>query len=369
MNIYTQNYHPFFYIIQDAVNGIYYAGSKWAANATPDTFMTKSGYKTSSKVIKSLIKEHGLDRFIIRKIKKFENEKDTRVYETRFLRKVNAKYNSKFYNESNGDGSINIEKAKDTWVKKYGVDSPLKSDEIQNKIKKTNLEKYGVERPLASANIREKVRATSMERYDAYTPLENVEVREKIKQTNLSKYGVDNPLKSKNIQNKIKETIIARYGVDNISKNPEIKEKMSRSAKERFKNIENHPNFGKELSEETKQKLREANLGKTHTEESKMKMSETRSEKVWIKKEGQKSKHVHHSEADIYISEGWSLGRTLGKQKKKRAAYDSEYKIKMSQSLSEKIWISKSNETPKFINKKELETFINDGWIRGRKYL
>ena len=100
MNIYQKTYSPFFYIIQDTLNGIYYAGSKWAINASPETFMTNSGYKTSSKIVKSLIKEHGLGRFTIRKIRKFNTEKDTRIYETRFLRRVNAKYNPRFYNKS-----------------------------------------------------------------------------------------------------------------------------------------------------------------------------------------------------------------------------------------------------------------------------
>lgn len=153
------------------------------------------------------------------------------------------------------------------------------------------------------------------------------------------------------------------FSENNPSKREDVKEKM-RGPRPHFKPSSYY--FG--LSEETKQKIREANLGKTHKEESKRKMSETRSEKIWIKKEGQKSKHIHHSKVDAYISCGWSLGRTLGKQQKKRQPHDDEYKTKMSQSLSRKIWVSKVNHQPKFINKDELDFFVADGWFRGRKY-
>ena len=39
------------------------------------------------------------------------------------------------------------EKSKKTNLEKYGVDNPLKSEEIQEKIKKTLREKYGVDSP------------------------------------------------------------------------------------------------------------------------------------------------------------------------------------------------------------------------------
>lgn len=122
-------------------------------------------------------------------------------------------------------------------------------------------------------------------------------------------------------------------------------------------------------SEEVKQKLRIANKGKTHTEGTKLKMSKAKSEKIWIKKRGEKSKHINYSEVDNFVSQGWELGRDLGKQRKKRKNYDQDYKSKMSKSLSRKIWVSKPEEKPKFINKEDLEMFINSGWVRGRKYL
>ena len=57
----------------------------------------------------------------------------------------------------------------------------------------------------------------------------------------------------------------------------EQKNKLSEIGKERMKNKENNPMYGKHHSEETKQKLREAKIGTHHSEETKRKMSEARS--------------------------------------------------------------------------------------------
>lgn len=62
-------------------------------------------------------------------------------------------------------------------------------------------------------------------------------------------------------------------------KREEVRKKVSETLKERFKNKENHPNYGKHRSKETKRKLSENNpkyfLGKHHSETTKKKMSET----------------------------------------------------------------------------------------------
>jgi|MDTC01.1.fsa_nt_gb hypothetical protein len=57
----------------------------------------------------------------------------------------------------------------------------------------------------------------------------------------------------------------------------EAKKNLSEKAKERFVNKENHPMYGKSLSEETKKKISEGNTGKKHTEETKKLMSKQRS--------------------------------------------------------------------------------------------
>jgi hypothetical protein len=64
-------YQPYFYIIQDTRNGMYYAGARWAINCDPIELLKEEGYKTSSKIVKSIIEEFGLETFVIRKNKNF----------------------------------------------------------------------------------------------------------------------------------------------------------------------------------------------------------------------------------------------------------------------------------------------------------
>jgi hypothetical protein len=100
------------------------------------------------------------------------------------------------------------------------------------------------------------------------------------------------------------DEVKTRISLNNGSKRKEVKERM-RGPRDGFM-PHNHYNG---WSDEVKQKLREANLGKTHSEESKKKMSETRSNKIWIKKHGENSKHIQKDQFEIYQSSGWVRGR------------------------------------------------------------
>jgi hypothetical protein len=112
MAIYSQNYIPYFYIIQDIRNGMYYAGAKWAQDANPSNFMIEGGYETSSETIKELIQQYGLNNFVIRKIRTFSSAQKAYDYETRFLQKIDARNNPSFYNKHNNDGWIPNNKGK-----------------------------------------------------------------------------------------------------------------------------------------------------------------------------------------------------------------------------------------------------------------
>lgn len=94
---------PFFYVILHNPSNRYYAGycsAKGYCNS--EKFMTERGYKTSSKLVNDLILLDGLNSFSIEKIRHFETASHARLYESRFLCKVNAMRNIKFINQSNG---------------------------------------------------------------------------------------------------------------------------------------------------------------------------------------------------------------------------------------------------------------------------
>jgi hypothetical protein len=124
--IYTSK---FFYVIRDRRNGMLYAGCKFAEDANPNTFMTEDGYKTSSKDIQQIIDQEGLDTFEIVKLRIMNDPLD---YETRFLRKVNAAANPKFYNfHNNNIASFGTESYEQMIIKKYGVTNISMNKELK----------------------------------------------------------------------------------------------------------------------------------------------------------------------------------------------------------------------------------------------
>ena len=260
-------YQPYFYVIQDKRNGMYYAGAKWAQDANPATLMTEGGYTTSSETIKELISQYGLSNFVIRKIRTFDTPEDTQNYETRFLQKVDARRHPKFYNGHNNDGAMDPIKMKIVMMEIYGVDNAFKSEEIKSKIRNRNLELYGVEHTLQSKTIREKG-----------------------VQTLLEKYGVDNYSKTEEFKVKYSDKMMKNYGVNHYSKTEAFRNSIS----EKYIG-DGNPAFGKSwyTNGETSVLCFEAEIpdgfypgihfvksgednpffGKTHSEEAKIKIS------------------------------------------------------------------------------------------------
>jgi hypothetical protein len=118
----------------------------------------------------------------------------------------------------NGCKECSARKKKEIFMKKYGVDNPMKDPNIREKFKNTCIEKYGVDNPMKDPNVREKTKTTCIEKYGVDTPLKNSNVREKVKNTCMEKYGVDSASKNrelyKDAQKKCKQTMLQKYGVD-----------------------------------------------------------------------------------------------------------------------------------------------------------
>jgi len=104
-----------------------------------------------------------------------------------------------------------IEKTKKTFLKKYGVDSYVKTQEFKNKqelflkdkskrekrklkIKQTFLKKYGVDNPMKIKEIKEKALNTFLRKYNVDNPMKHEKIKEKIIKNELYKYGVYNPM-------------------------------------------------------------------------------------------------------------------------------------------------------------------------------
>lgn len=80
----------YFYIIEHISSGRLYAGSRTAKNCSPCELLKSDGYKTSSNIVKKILKEEGIGSFKVRFIKEFEDSIETLEWETRFLKKVDA---------------------------------------------------------------------------------------------------------------------------------------------------------------------------------------------------------------------------------------------------------------------------------------
>ena len=92
---------PYFYIIKHKRTGKYYAGSRYSKKSDPNELLKENGYITSSNLVKTIIEYEGLESFTIAKLKIFDNPQKAYDYETRFLKKVNAAKNNRFFNLHN----------------------------------------------------------------------------------------------------------------------------------------------------------------------------------------------------------------------------------------------------------------------------
>ena len=125
-------------------------------------------------------------------------------------------------------------KAKETFLKKYGVDNPAKSKEVLVKIQKTNLDRYGVECSAQSEVVKEKIKATNLKKYGVEYSFQAEEVRDKIKATSLERYGVDNPSKSDVIKNRIVESNHKNLGVDYPMQSKDVMDKSRATSFEKY---------------------------------------------------------------------------------------------------------------------------------------
>ena len=147
-------------------------------------------------------------------------------------------------------------KAKETFLKKYGVDNPAKSKEVVAKIQKTNLERYGNICSVQADVVKEKAKATNLKKYGVEYSFQAEEVKEKIKTTNLERYGVDNPSKSDIIKDRIVESNRRNLGVDYPMQSEEVMDKSRVTSFEKYGT--EYPN----QSDIVKQHIRESNLEK-----------------------------------------------------------------------------------------------------------
>lgn len=61
--------------------------------------------------------------------------------------------------------TISNKKRKDTFIARYGVDSPFKMDSVKKKVNETMIERYGTDNPMKIEKVRQKARSTMLQKY------------------------------------------------------------------------------------------------------------------------------------------------------------------------------------------------------------
>lgn len=114
-------------------------------------------------------------------------------------------------------------------TKKSCIRAKCQSIECNETVEKVfrEIEKRGIYCKHCSNKIKnDKTINTCLKKYGVEYTAQNAEVREKMKNTCIKKYGVEHSFQSEITKNKIKKTMIERYGVENPTKNEEVKNKI-----------------------------------------------------------------------------------------------------------------------------------------------
>jgi hypothetical protein len=118
--------------------------------------------------------------------------------------------------------------------KKYGVDSFSKTEEFKEKYKSTCLEKWGVDNSFQSEIIKSKIREKNMENLGVYFPQQNEYVRSKTTESFLKKFGTERYSQTEECKMRIKTTSLKKWGVDNFSKTDDFKWKVRKTSQKNW---------------------------------------------------------------------------------------------------------------------------------------
>lgn len=196
---------PYFYIIEHVPTGKYYAGVRWAHGCNPSELLTENGYCTSSEIVKGIIEHEGLSAFIIRKTKIFEDAEKLRLYEHKFLKKVNAASNARFYNLHNSEKpSFGTPEFDMAMLKTYGVKHSMHNPKSKQRMKATTKKKYGGV-GFQNSYAKKAAEAALIKEHGSLANAGRV-ARANAALVIKQKYNVDNPAQHPKIKEKIRKT-------------------------------------------------------------------------------------------------------------------------------------------------------------------
>ena len=168
-----------------------------------------------------------------------------------------------------GDKNCIINHRKNTNIKIYGVENPMKNEKIKNKAIETNIKKYGFNSPTKNDNIKLKIskslknrsvedkKLTTLKLKETWNKKTNDEIdiiKNKIKYTKDNK----NEIEKENTKNKRKITCLNRYGNEYAISSSEVREKILKIFNDKYGG--NSPYSDKELRRKSSDKYKESHI-------------------------------------------------------------------------------------------------------------
>ncbi|WP_443081886.1 DUF7487 domain-containing protein [Terrisporobacter sp.] len=101
-------------------------------------------------------------------------------------------------------------------------------------MKQTNLKKYGVEFPYQYKEFLDKARNTCLKHFGVDSVRKDKEFQ---KQCYIKKLGVDNPFKLKSVKDKIRQTLLEKYNVEYALSNKDIREKGWETQRKKYNGL------------------------------------------------------------------------------------------------------------------------------------
>lgn len=177
------------------------------------------------------------------------------------VRKFVKKYNLVRTEEQNKlCNSLVVEKRKNTYLRNFGTDNPMKTKGIQQKVYDTCERKYGIGKPQKLQKFKDKIKCTNLEKYNVQNVMQVDQIKQKLKQTNTNKFGCEYAIQNTEIIDKMRNTNLEKYGCECSLQNKEVKEKSQLTCLSRYNDIV------PQKSEIIKERTRQTNLEKYGTE-------------------------------------------------------------------------------------------------------
>ena len=118
---------------------------------------------------------------------------------------------------------------------RYGSASPFGRQEVKDNLKKIFNEKYGVDHPLQSQEIHDKISASNIANFgNACTLHDGGECEAKAKKSTMERLGVEYALQNPDIYQKTQDTMVYRYGTRFSLQVPEFKAKQEATLESNF---------------------------------------------------------------------------------------------------------------------------------------